>query len=100
MYIVLAHIKGKGWGIVAFEPHEDCVVRMISMIDSQFGDGTAWAGKLPDKGDDNDQDEHAENAEHAGTAIDVLDMLKQLENGQVDLNAALAELNNNENENS
>lgn len=96
MYVVMAHIIGKGWGVVAIEPHEECVVNMISYIDSQFGDGTAWAGKLPDK---DTPEEIAETEQHStDTQNDLLNVLKEMESGSMDLNAAFAELNKREND--
>lgn len=80
MYLLLAYVSGT-WAMVGVDPHEECAVNFISTVDSQFGDGTAFVVKLPDK-----DSETSESSE-------MVKLLNNLENGELDLDAALVDFN-------
>lgn len=89
MYALFAYIGGE-WGIAGIDEHEECAVLFIDMTDKTFGEGTAFVAKLPDK---SNHSPTADAAEHHATMASMQEMLKGLEDGNIDVDAALQNLN-------
>lgn len=85
MYLLMAYIGGS-WGIAGVDPHEEHAVLFIEQIDKQFGEGTAFVVKLPDKSHEDHTTEFQKLADLAG-------MLKDIESGDFDFDTAFTELN-------
>lgn len=90
MYLLMAHVFG-AWGIAGIDPHEECAVMFIEQIDKEFGEGTAYVVKLPDR---EDHTPTADAAEHHANASRMHDLLKGLQEGDVDLDAAFKNMLN------